>query len=591
MNTDIAKDELLIFLGHSYDTFTAALEVKKLENLITDELRYLDEVINFSLPFRRVKIYEWFEDSKINIGGQKKNIDPTIDRSNIAIFIFQDRVGEVTWEELERCRTQEKPTIAIFSKQPGNQNIWNDKDKLSNWITLLAKKDKLVEDWTSDVSKSIRPVTDYKDVEELKAIILKHIKQILPQFANSEKKDDEFELKDKLNYPQNLANNSQGIFTNDIVLDFERRICHGASFKDLNYELIENCYFTIYGSNNGHSIESKAERLGVFSKNTGSIINAAILCFSDFPETFIPQARSKIIGPSSTKIFQKSITGSLPTQIRKIIDICNEYIEPQEYISSDGQRKSTNAVPFEISREILSNAFTHRDYSNSSKIEVEISKRYIEVRSPGSFPQGLTWSKLINKKFKGSKPINPTIAFYLFGLGIAEEIGHGFEVIRDYMKTSGSNSIQWLKDVEDKVAIRLNLDIAKETGSKRKQDIYVSSTEKKSVNISVSSSPVGLKEDLSELASRYGMKLSTLIILVYEYSLTNRSIFLGHIENPRPKGGKHISTILPRKAADELTDWANSLGRSRAHHCAFILEKALEEKLIDKITSSNILYK
>ena len=71
---------------------------------------------------------------------------------------------------------------------------------------------------------------------------------------------------------------------------------------------------------------------------------------------------------------------------------------------------------------------------------------------------------------------------------------------------------------------------------------------------------------------------------IYTYAVSNQGSFPSEIEKPRPKPGKHISTKVTTNVAEKLTVWAKRLGRTRAAHCCFLLECAVDDtELLKKV--------
>ena len=107
---------------------------------------------------------------------------------------------------------------------------------------------------------------------------------------------------------------------------------------------------------------------------------------------------------------------------------------------------------------------------------------------------------------------------------------------------------------------------------------------KKTINIPMASSAKGLKEELGEIARRRAVSVSKIVEQILVYAANNPGAFPNEIKNPREKPGKHISTTVPIKKAEELMDWGKQLGRSRASHCCFLLECVISDNdLLTKI--------
>lgn len=106
---------------------------------------------------------------------------------------------------------------------------------------------------------------------------------------------------------------------------------------------------------------------------------------------------------------------------------------------------------------------------------------------------------------------------------------------------------------------------------------------KKSVNIPISSSAKGLKGELEAIAKRRAITVSKVVAQIYTYAAENVGSYPNEIQTPREKPGEHISSEVGISVADRLTEWARDLGRSRAHHCCFILEYTISDEKMLKV--------
>ncbi|MHB8336757.1 MAG: ATP-binding protein [Ignavibacteriaceae bacterium] len=79
------------------------------------------------------------------------------------------------------------------------------------------------------------------------------------------------------------------------------------------------------------------------------------------------------------------------------------------------------------------NAIAHRDYSRQQIIEIRKYDDYLEIESPGSFPEGVTPENCLWK----SNPRNPTIMDIFREINYAEKSGSGFDKIFRALLTKG----------------------------------------------------------------------------------------------------------------------------------------------------------
>src|SRR6266853_2295998 len=97
---DFGPEVLLIFVGHSNDTKEEIEAIRNIESKLQRELEGLLKVISDRTTFKVIRIWEWNYDATLGVGGQSKSITPYLQRANIALFVFKERIGKVTWDEL-----------------------------------------------------------------------------------------------------------------------------------------------------------------------------------------------------------------------------------------------------------------------------------------------------------------------------------------------------------------------------------------------------------------------------------------------------------------------------------------------------------
>ena len=80
-----------------------------------------------------------------------------------------------------------------------------------------------------------------------------------------------------------------------------------------------------------------------------------------------------------------------------------------------------------VIRELLINALAHRDISRQQIIEIRKydDGGYLEIESPGTFPEGVTVDNYLRK----TNPRNPNVMDILREIGLAEKAGSGFDKI------------------------------------------------------------------------------------------------------------------------------------------------------------------
>lgn len=103
------------------------------------------------------------------------------------------------------------------------------------------------------------------------------------------------------------------------------------------------------------------------------------------------------------------------------------------------------------------------------------------------------------------------------------------------------------------------------------------------VNITPSSSAFDLREDLEREASARGKPMRSFVGSIYGYAVKNRPTFSGPLRPPRKKPGKHIGATVSDVVAKELDRWSKQEQTTRAMWCCYLLEKALQGKMLERI--------
>jgi hypothetical protein len=390
--------------------------------------------------FSKVKIWEWNAEAKANVGGQHQIIHPYLQRANVAIFVFKERIGPVTWEELNECRNQYSiPLIVAFPDVPSNLERMSNIDTVTNWHDLLTKKRSLSSDWVDTQSRSVLPICEYRNVDHLKEIILEHVIRIL---------GDLLRVKVSVETAGESARKLDVTTYEELRLAYEttaisRHPCQGATINDLDWELINQ--FAQDQAPSSDDVEKILENLGLFSPlstSQKSLHNSAVLCFSKWPEKYIPQARSCfVLGDTQANQFTRvDVTGPLSQQVEKLEQLVTEHINRVSTFGEGGLRRDDSEIPQNLIRELISNAVAHRDYNSHGIVLVSLTADTLEVSNPGSFPGGVPWDWMIKRQFT-SNPVDPAIAWYLTKLLALEGVGRGFNLFREYISKNGKKAL------------------------------------------------------------------------------------------------------------------------------------------------------
>ena len=83
------------------------------------------------------------------------------------------------------------------------------------------------------------------------------------------------------------------------------------------------------------------------------------------------------------------------------------------------------------------NALCHRDYTTGTSVQVNVYMDFIEIMSPGLFPEGDSPDRHLEGSGGDSKQRNPNIAQVLFRSGMIEQYGTGIPRIKRARDAAG----------------------------------------------------------------------------------------------------------------------------------------------------------
>ncbi len=181
---EFLPDELLIFIGHSDDASAEANAILELLSKIENDFRLLLKSNGNRSIFRRIRLWEWTLDALALTGGQERAVTPVFNHAQIAIFVFKDRIGKVTWEELEKAiKSSAEKNIHILAFFPANSHLQGKypdaQAKLQaarDWALLLERQAELTQEWCNSDSRTVMLCPTYQDAEELKTIVREKVR-------------------------------------------------------------------------------------------------------------------------------------------------------------------------------------------------------------------------------------------------------------------------------------------------------------------------------------------------------------------------------------------------------------------------------
>lgn len=202
-------------------------------------------------------------------------------------------------------------------------------------------------------------------------------------------------------------------------LSFEEIACGEKDlvFTELTTKLMEKLELSMVS-------EDVLRTLGFFTKDKKYNNAAALL--SDKNDFYgIDIAR---FGNSINEIMDReTITGtSILKQYDAAVSMIKRYYQYEKI--SGIERKIVELIPENAYREAIANALLHRDWSINAHIRVALYQDRIEIKSPGSLPQGLTAEEYENGEISCLR--NPILGNVFFRMKYIEMFGTGVTRIK-----------------------------------------------------------------------------------------------------------------------------------------------------------------
>ncbi len=241
--------------------------------------------------------------------------------------------------------------------------------------------------------------------------------------------------------------------------DFSQKICYGVTFDDLDTEAIhilkekyalkqKNATFVSL------SDEQALSDLGLIQDSR--ITNAAVLLVGkeEVINRIFPQAKVMLeyrISEGQIEFNNRKVFGQ---PFYKLIDLLWNEINDKNGVVPVRDGAYIFDIPFfneDVIREVVNNAFAHRDYRRSSEIVIKLYPTRLDVINAGGFPHGVSLDNLLTVP---STPRNRLLADILSKTGIVERSGQGMDKIFLYTLAEGKPLPDYTKsDDFDVVAI------------------------------------------------------------------------------------------------------------------------------------------
>lgn len=229
-------------------------------------------------------------------------------------------------------------------------------------------------------------------------------------------------------------------------LDRSLVIEHFRDYRNINLEMFAEEEFKRALINS--SIMDEQDRLTV----------VGCLLFSRRPERFYAGAGvsfAVIDGNDAADplVEVKPLNGPVFDCLEKLFSLIRAYNSSKIIgIGEHGSRMEVHEYPFKVIREIIINAFIHRDYAiEGNQIRCFWYRDFLEVRSPGLIPNFLTVEKM---KMGVNYYRNPVFMSYFYDRGLIERLGRGIRMVFAEMQRH-NKTIPQIEEQGGEVVVRI----------------------------------------------------------------------------------------------------------------------------------------
>ena len=213
---------------------------------------------------------------------------------------------------------------------------------------------------------------------------------------------------------------------------FDESLCKDAKLIDIDEEKVRWFLRTAKASRK-YPLKQEAPIKDVFVHldllKDGKLTNAAVLLFGKNPHKFFIQAEVKCLQFSGTEVRKPFVnyqvySGNLFEQVDKARAFVLDAIKfPVIQKAGSARFDRPYEIPEFAIQEAIVNAVAHRNYNNTSGVQVMVFVDRVEVWNSGSLPPELTVEDL--KKPHTSFPANPYLANVLYLADYAQRAGSG----------------------------------------------------------------------------------------------------------------------------------------------------------------------
>lgn len=232
--------------------------------------------------------------------------------------------------------------------------------------------------------------------------------------------------------------------------DFSEQICETVSFNDLDPDAIATLkekYATKQHNPSFTSLSDEQALIDLRLIKEGKITNAAVLLVGkeEVINRIFPQAKVMLEYRTKESQIEFNSRKTFGQPFFILIDLLWDAINDKNGTFPAREGAYIFDIPYfneEVIREIVNNAFAHRDYRRNSEIVIKLYPTKFVITNAGGFPNGVSLENLLTVP---STPRNRLLADVLSKTGIVERSGQGMDKIFLYTLAEGKPTPDYTK--------------------------------------------------------------------------------------------------------------------------------------------------
>lgn len=250
--------------------------------------------------------------------------------------------------------------------------------------------------------------------------------------------------------------------------DFSEQICQTVSFEDLDpvaIATLKEKYAIKQHNPSFTSLKDEQALSDLKLINNGKVTNAAVLLVGkeEVINRVFPQAKVMLEYRTKESQIEFNSRKTFGQPFFILIDLLWNAINDKNGTFPAREGAYIFDIPYfneDVIREIVNNAFAHRDYRRNSEIVIKLYPTKLVITNAGGFPKGVSLENLLTVP---STPRNRLLADVLSKTGIVERSGQGMDKIFLYTLAEGKPTPDYTKTDDFDVTAIISA-LVKDTG-------------------------------------------------------------------------------------------------------------------------------